>query len=194
MSNTTSVVSSAEGPSIQEEADKITVEELGSDTVATYNPNLAETREVVIEYNKESDENSGDGTRAMRRQGDTVGPFHGVKRDAANITMVRENSKAADGVAIKGQTWRCVYRGQCASWRRPSVQPGGAGGWRLALSLQYLPEIWAGVPMDGGWAICGSASGVRSRITDHVPSIPPMPPPRPFLLPQTWELNTTGGI
>jgi hypothetical protein len=49
MSNTTSVVSSAEGPSIQEETDKI--------TVATYNPNLAETREVVIKYNKESDEN-----------------------------------------------------------------------------------------------------------------------------------------
>jgi hypothetical protein len=54
MSNKTSVVSSAEGPPIQEEANKI--------TAATYNPNLAETREVVIKYNKEFDENSGGGT------------------------------------------------------------------------------------------------------------------------------------
>ena len=38
MSNKTSVVPSAEGPSIKEKTDKI--------TAATYNPNLAETREV----------------------------------------------------------------------------------------------------------------------------------------------------
>ena len=57
---------------------------------------------MVIKYNKESDENSGDGTRAMRRQGGTVGLVHGVKRDAANITTVRENSKAAGGWLSRG--------------------------------------------------------------------------------------------
>jgi hypothetical protein len=80
MSNKTSVVSSAEGPSIQEEANKI--------TVATYNPGLAETREVVIKYNKEFDENSGDGTRAMGRRGGTAraaGLVHVVSKEMLQI-------------------------------------------------------------------------------------------------------------
>jgi hypothetical protein len=114
MSNTTSVVSSAEGPSIQEEADKI--------TAATHNPNHAETREVVIKYNKESDKNSGDGTRAMRRQGGTVGLVHGVKRDAANITTVRENPKAAGGWLSRGLLKvlgvRCPSAKNCAEQRK----------------------------------------------------------------------------
>jgi hypothetical protein len=114
MSNTTSVVPSAEGPSIQEETDKI--------AAATQNPNLAETREVVIKYNKESDENSGGGTRAMRRQGGTTGLVRGVKRDAANITTVRENSKAAGGWLSRGLLKvlgvRCPSAKNCAEQRK----------------------------------------------------------------------------
>ena len=53
MSNKTSVVSSAEEPSVQEAADKRAVDELEkSDAAATNNMNLAETREMVSRYIK----------------------------------------------------------------------------------------------------------------------------------------------
>jgi hypothetical protein len=49
MSAKTPVVSSAEGPSIQEDMEKLAAGELANpDVVATYNPNLAETTEVVV--------------------------------------------------------------------------------------------------------------------------------------------------
>jgi hypothetical protein len=84
MSNKTSVVSSAEEPSVQEAADALTVDELeNSETVATCNTDLTETREVVSRHIKEPEEmkDSGGGMRAMRRNGGTAVMIYGVKRN-----------------------------------------------------------------------------------------------------------------
>jgi hypothetical protein len=62
MSNKTSVVSPAEGPSTHEHKDKLAEEELANpESTITCNPNIAETREMVIKYINESEEmkNSG---------------------------------------------------------------------------------------------------------------------------------------
>ena len=74
MSNKTSVVSPAEGPPTHGHKDELAEEELANPgSAATYNPNIAEAREMVNKYIKESEEikNSGDRMRAIRRHGGT---------------------------------------------------------------------------------------------------------------------------
>ena len=93
-----------------------------------------------IQYNRESDKKSDDGTRAMRRQGGTVGIVHGGKRDAANNTTVRENSKAAGGWLSRGLLKvlgvRCPSAKNCAEQRKKeSVHPIGDGEKGKARSL-----------------------------------------------------------
>jgi hypothetical protein len=66
----TSIVSSAEGPSPQEQKERPITEEFEDPGVsAAYNPNLAETREVVLRYINEFDvRDPGGGSRTTRRQ------------------------------------------------------------------------------------------------------------------------------
>jgi hypothetical protein len=78
MSNKTPVVSPAEGPPTHGHKDKPAEEELANpERTTTYNPNTAETREMVIKYiinESEEMKNSGDGMRAIRRHGgDNIG-------------------------------------------------------------------------------------------------------------------------
>ena len=60
--------------------------------------------------------------RATRRQGGTAGLVHGVKRDAANNTAVRGNSKAAGGWLSRGLLKvlgvRCPSVKNCAEQRK----------------------------------------------------------------------------
>jgi hypothetical protein len=75
LSNKTSVRSPAEGPPTHEPSAKRVEEELANPgSTITVNPNLAETREMVTKYIKESEDmkNTGDGMRAIRRHGGTV--------------------------------------------------------------------------------------------------------------------------
>jgi hypothetical protein len=76
MSNKMSVISPAEGPPTHESKDNKHVEEemANPESTITVNPNLAETREMVIKYINESEDmkNSGDGMRAIRRHGGAV--------------------------------------------------------------------------------------------------------------------------
>jgi hypothetical protein len=96
----------------------------------------------VIKYNKEPDEKSGDGTRAMRRQGGTTRLVHGVarKRNAANITTVRENPKAAGGWLSRGLLKvlgvRCPSAENCAEQRKkiPYI--------RSETEKMEKPEVW----------------------------------------------------
>jgi hypothetical protein len=70
MSTKTSVVSSAEGPSIQAGTEKLAAEKLAnSGSITTRNPSPAETRKMATEYTKESEDKkiSGGGVRAEFR-------------------------------------------------------------------------------------------------------------------------------
>jgi hypothetical protein len=83
MPTKTSVVSSAEGPSIQEDTENLAAEELANPgSITTRNPSPAETREMATEYIKESEDKkiSGGGVRAMRRHGGTAVMAYGFKR------------------------------------------------------------------------------------------------------------------
>jgi hypothetical protein len=100
MSNKTSVISPAEGPPTHGSKDKRVEEEMANpESTITANPNLAETREMVIKYINESEDmkNSGDGMRAIRRHGGTVLVIYGVQRkDIKKIRILL----AAEGIFV----------------------------------------------------------------------------------------------
>jgi hypothetical protein len=73
------------------------------ESTITANPNLAETREMVIKYINESEDmkNSGDGMRAIRRHGGTVLLIYGVQReDLKKIRILL----AAQGIFVPDMT------------------------------------------------------------------------------------------
>ena len=82
MSNKTSVISPADGPTHEPSAKRVEEELANPESTTTANPNLAETREMVIKYISESEDmkNTGDGMRAIRRHGGTVLMIYGVQR------------------------------------------------------------------------------------------------------------------
>jgi hypothetical protein len=104
MSNKTSVVPPAEGPSTHGHKDKLAEEESANpESTTTYNPNIAEAREVVIKYINEPEEikNSGDGMRAIKRHGGTILVVYGVqRRDFKKIKLLL----AAEGIFVPDMT------------------------------------------------------------------------------------------
>jgi hypothetical protein len=82
MSNKTSVVSPADGPDHGPSGKRVEEELANPESTTAGNTHLAETREVVTKYIKESEEmkNTGDGMRATRRHGGTVLMIYGVQR------------------------------------------------------------------------------------------------------------------
>jgi hypothetical protein len=104
MSNKTSVISPTEDPPTHESSAKRVEEELANpESTTTDNPNLAETREMVTKYIKESEDmkNTGDGMRAIRRHGGTVLMIYGVQRkDFKKIRILL----AAEGFFVPDMT------------------------------------------------------------------------------------------
>jgi hypothetical protein len=146
MSNKTSVISPAEGPPIHGSKDKRAEEEMANpESAITRNPNMAETREVVIKYINESEEikNSGGGMRSIRRHGGTVLVVYGVqRRDFKKIRLLlaaegifvppdmthlkrcgffatghyhKGDWKSPSGRMAEGKTWFLIYEGYCTT-------------------------------------------------------------------------------
>jgi hypothetical protein len=104
--------------------------------IATYNPKLAETREVVTKYIKESEDmkNLGDGLWALRRHDGTIVVIYGVKRrDSKKMRVLL----VAAGIFVPDMTRlkRCGLFGGAMSKRerlsrakqKDSVYPIGDG-------------------------------------------------------------------
>jgi hypothetical protein len=127
MSNKMSVISPAEGPPTHESKDKRAEEEMANpESTITRNPNMAETREMVIKYINESEEmkNSGDVMRAIRRHGGTILVVYGVqRRDFKKIRLLL----AAEGIFVPDMTHlkRCGFitteHYHKDDWKSPNV-------------------------------------------------------------------------
>jgi hypothetical protein len=134
-SNKTSVVSSAEEPSVQ--ADKLTVDELeNSETVATCNTNLAETREMVSRYIKEPEEmkDSGDGMGVMRRNGGTVVMIYGVKRNdfkKMRILLAAEEIFVPDMTHLKRCGFYTAREYHPDDWKTPNGRKNASNTWYM---------------------------------------------------------------
>jgi hypothetical protein len=111
MSNKTSVISPADGSPTHGSSAKRVEEELANpESTTTANPNMAETREMVTKYIKESEDmkNTGGGMRAIRRHGGTVLVIYGVQRkDFKKIRILL----AAEGIFVPDMTHlkRCGF-------------------------------------------------------------------------------------
>jgi hypothetical protein len=137
MSNKTSVVSSAEEPSVQEAADKRGVDELEkSDAAATNNTSLAETREMASRYIKESEDmkDSGDGMRAMRRHGGTVVIIYGVKRKdfkKMRIMLAAEEVFVPDMTDLKRYGFYTKKEYHPDDWKTPDGRKNAPATWYM---------------------------------------------------------------
>jgi hypothetical protein len=116
MSNKTSVISPAEGPPTHKSSAKRVEEELANpESAITDNPSLAETREMVTKYIRESEDmkNMGDGMRAIRRHGGTVLVIYGVQREdfkKVRILLAAEGIFVPDMTRLKRWGFFTVYR------------------------------------------------------------------------------------
>jgi hypothetical protein len=155
MSNKTSVVSPAAGPPTHGHKDKLAEEELANPgSATTYNPNTAETREVVIKYINESEEmkNSGGGMGAIRRHGGTTLVVCGdQRRDFKKIRLLL----AAEGIFVPDMTHlkRCGFitteHYHKDDWKSPSGRMVEGKTWFLKViapisQASYGPKDHAG--------------------------------------------------
>jgi hypothetical protein len=130
----------------------------------TVNPNLAETREMVIKYISESEDmkNSGDGMRAIRRHGGPVLVIYGVQRkDFKKIRILL----AAEGIFVPDMTHpkRCGFFTACHchkdDWKSINGRMSEEKTWFLKAVVpcsqaSYGAKDYAG-DLEGSYKGCG---------------------------------------
>ena len=149
-----------------------------SETVAAHNASLAETREVVNRYIKESDEmkDSGGGMGPMRRHGGTVVMVYGVKRDdfkKMRAVLAAEEIFVPDMAHLKRCGFYTTKECHPGDWKTPNGRKNASSSWFLKLVVPLkqascesrgfqgdLEEAWSRIEkIPGAKAFLGGSIG-----------------------------------